>query len=96
MSLSVEHVLVEFKRGENVLEELEKFYCLGDMISCCGEASEAVSARIGSVRKKFRDLSVVLVRKQSLSSKLQGNIYQSCVRPVLLYCCKTWDLTFAD
>ena len=42
MSLSVEHVLVEFKRGENVLEELEKFYCLGDMISCCGEASEAV------------------------------------------------------
>ena len=92
---SVEQKL-EFKRGEDILEESEKFYCLGDMISCCGEASEAVSARIGSVWKKFRDLSVVLVRKQSLSSKLQGNIYQCCVRPVLLYCCKTWDLTFAD
>ena len=46
---SVEEIL-EFKRGEDVLGELEKFY-LGDLISCCGGASEAVSARIGSVEE---------------------------------------------
>ena len=34
------------------------------------------------VWKKFRELSGVLVRKQSLSLKQQGNIYQCCVRPV--------------
>ena len=45
------------------------------------------------VWKKFRELSGVLVRKQSLSSKQQGNIYQCCVRPVFLYCCEMWDLT---
>ena len=50
---SVEEKL-EFKRGEDVLEELEKFRYLGDMISCYGGASEAVSARIGSSWKKFR------------------------------------------
>ena len=69
MSLSVEHVLVkivqwrkssEFKRAEDVLEEVENFCYLGDTISCCGE-SEAASARIGSVWKKFRELSGVLV-----------------------------------
>ena len=39
---------LEFKTGEDVLEEVEKFCYLGDMISCFGGASEAVSARIGT------------------------------------------------
>ena len=62
-------VNLDFKRGEDVLEEVEKFYYLGDMISCYGGASEAVSARIGSARKKFRESSGVLVGKQGLSLK---------------------------
>ena len=49
-SLSVEENL-EFKRGEDVLEEVEKFFYLVDMISCYGGASEAVSARIDSAWK---------------------------------------------
>ena len=88
---SVEEKL-EFKRGEDVLEEVEKFCNLGDMISCYGGASEVVSARIGSKWKKFRELSDVLVRKQDLSLKQQGKIYQCSVRPVLLYCCEMWNL----
>ena len=47
---SVEEKL-EFKRGEDVLEEEERFCSLGDMISCYGGASEAVSARIGTAWK---------------------------------------------
>ena len=66
------------------------------MISCYGGASETVSARIGSAWKKFRELSGVLVRKQGLSLGQRGKIYQCCVRPVLLYCCETWELTVAD
>ena len=42
------------------------------MISCYGGESEAVSARIGSAGKKFRELSGVLVRKQILSLKQRG------------------------
>ena len=60
---------LEFKRGEDVLEEVEKFCYLGDMISCYGGASEEVSARIGSAWKKFVELSGVLVGKQDLSLK---------------------------
>ena len=55
-----------------------------------------MSARIDSVWKKFRQLSGVLVRKQGLSLKQLGKIYQCCVRPVLLYCCETWGPTVAD
>ena len=39
---SVEKKL-EYRSGGDVLEEVEKFYYLGDMISCCGGTSEAVS-----------------------------------------------------
>ena len=55
-----------------------------------------MSARIGSAWKKFRELSGVLVGKHSLSLMQLGKIYQCCVRPVLLYCCETWELTVAD
>ena len=41
---SVEENL-EFKSGEDVLEEVGKFFYVGDMISCYGGASEAVSVR---------------------------------------------------
>ena len=54
----------EFKRGEDVSEEVEKFCYLGDMIRCYGGASEAVCARIGSAWKKIKELSGVLVGKQ--------------------------------
>ena len=87
---------LEFKTGEDVLEEVEKFCYIRDMISCFGGASEAVSARIGSAWKKFRELSGVLVGKQGLSLMQPVKIYQCCVRPVLLYCCEMWELTVAD
>ena len=49
----------EFKRVDNVLEEVKKFSYLVDMITCYGGAYEAVSARTGSAWKKFRELSVL-------------------------------------
>ena len=75
---------------------MEKFYYLSDMISCYSGASEAVSARIGSAWKKFRELSDVLVGKKGLSLKQRRKIYQCCVRPVMLYSCETSELTVAD
>ena len=55
-----------------------------------------MSARIGSKWNKFGELSGMLVGKQRLYLKQQGKIYVCCVRPVLLYCCETWELTVAD
>ena len=71
---------------KHVLEEVEKFCYLGDMVSCYSGASEAVSGRIGSAWKKFKELSGVLVGKKGLSLKQRRKIYQCCVRPILLYC----------
>ena len=93
MSLSLEH---GHKRGEDILEEVERLCFLGFMIRCYGGASEALTARTGSAWKKFRENSRVLVGKQGLTLKQRGKIYQCCLRTVLLYCCETWELTVAD
>ena len=46
--------------------------------------------------EKVQRVSCVLVGKQGLSLKQRGKIYQCCVRPVLLYCCETWELIVTD
>ena len=51
---------------------------------------------IVSTWKKFRELGGVLVGKQCFFLEQRGKIYQSCVRPVLLHCSETWELTVAD
>ena len=40
---------LDFKKNEDDLEEVEKFCCLGDMISCFGGTKQ----KIGSAWKKF-------------------------------------------
>ena len=54
---------------------MEKFRYLLGMISCYIGASEAVSARISSACKKFRELSGVLFGKQGLNLKQRMKIY---------------------
>ena len=87
---------LRFKRSEDILEEVENFFYLGDMISHYGGTSEAVSARIGSAWKKFRESSGVFARKQGLCLKQGGKFYQCFVRIVLLCCCEMWELTAVD
>ena len=64
---SVEEKL-DFKKDEDVLGEAEKFCHLGDMIGCYGEVSEAASARIGSVWKRFRKSNGLLGSRVYISS----------------------------
>ena len=66
------------------------------MISCYGGESEILSARISTGWKKLKKLGGVLVGKHGSSLKRWGKIYQCCVRPVLWYCCETWELTVTD
>ena len=40
--------------------------------------------------------SVVLAGKQGLPLKQRGKIYKCCVRPLLLCCYETWQLTVAN
>ena len=79
-----------------VLEEVEKFCYFGDMFNSYGGASKVVSAKIGSAWEKFSGYNGLVFGKQDFSLKQSEEIYQSCVRQVLLYCSETRELTVAE
>ena len=56
----------------------------------------SVSARIRGTWNKFREFSGMLCRRQGLSLKHEGMIYVYYVRQVLVHCCATLELTFAN
>ena len=47
----------------NVMEKMTKFSYLGDVLSCGGGMQEAVTARIRSEWKKFKDFACVLFKR---------------------------------
>ena len=74
----------------DVLEYVEKFCYLGDMISADGGADSAVVTRVRSAWKKFRELSPILTQKGA-SVTLKG-AYMSCVRSCMIFGSETWPM----
>ena len=79
----------------SVLEVVDKFFYLGNLISAGGGAVESLVARAISGWKKVRDLlSVLTCRGLSFHSK--GRVYQVYVRSYLQYGSETWAVKEAD
>ena len=74
------------------LEVVASFCYLGDMLSAGGGYEIAVTTRVKTAWKKFRELLPVL-RSRHLSYKTRGHVYSSCVRSAMLHASETWQLT---
>ena len=81
---------VEF--GPDKLEGVASFFYLGDMLSAGGGCEIAVTTRVKTAWKKFRELLPVLTSRH-LSYKTCGHVYSSCVRSAMLHASETWPLT---
>ena len=68
------------------------FCYLGDMLSAGGGCEMAVTTRVKTAWKKFRELLPVLT-SHHLSYKTRGHVYSSCVRSTMLHASETWPLT---
>ena len=66
------------------LEVVDKFCYLGDMIDASGGAESTTICRLKCGWKKFRDLLPLLTMK-TVPLKVRGELYKTCVRPVMLY-----------
>ena len=78
--------------GPNKLEVVASFCYLGDMLSAGGGCEMAVTTRVETAWKKFRELLPVLTSRH-LSYKTRGHVYSSCVRSAMLHASETWPLT---
>jgi len=75
------------------LEKVDKFCYLGDMLDADGGCDSAVTARVGSAWKKFREYLLILTGK-GFSLKLKGKVYATCtcVRSCLMDGSETWPM----
>ena len=78
--------------GPDKLEVVASFCYLGDMLSAGGGCEIAVTTRVKTAWKKFRELLPVLTSRH-LSYKTRGHVYSSCVRSTMLQASETWPLT---
>ena len=82
----------EVQVGPDKLEVVASFCYLGDMLSAGGGCEMAVTTRVKTAWKKFRELLPVLTSRH-LSYKTRGHVYSSCVRSAMLHASGTWPLT---
>ena len=80
--------------GDNI-EVVDTFFYLGDVISMEGGAQEAVTSRIRSTWKKFKEVSNVICRR-SISLKVRGTLNKTYVRNALTYGAECWALKMED
>ena len=64
---------------------------MGDRINASGGCKAAVTARVRSGWKQFRECEEVLHGRR-FPLKIKGKVYRCCVRPAILYGSETWCL----
>ena len=85
----------EVEIGNDRFHVETSFKYLGDTLGRCDGCSDAVSARIISSWRAFRELLPILTNR-AIRLKLRGNVFNSCVRKVLLYGSEIWPLLNED
>ena len=79
----------------HVLEHIEKFTCLGCVISTDNSAQKDIKARLNKARCAFSRLKNIWKSKQ-YSPETKVHIYNSNVKSVLLHDSKCWRMTFRN
>ena len=74
------------------LPTVQSFKCFGSTIDRGGGASKDVDNRVTKALSKMRELSGVICGKK-IPTKLKLLIYQTVIRPTLLYGCETWPIS---
>jgi len=77
--------------GEGVLiEKVDKFCYLGDMLNADGGCDSAVMARVRYAWKNFREYTYLYGK--GIIVKIEGKVYTGCVRSCLIYSSETWPM----
>ena len=77
------------------LPTVQFFKYLGSTIDRRGAASKYVENRVAKAWSKWRELGGVICDKK-VPTKLKVLIYQTVIRPTLLYGCETWTISIKD
>ena len=85
----------EVEVGDCVLEAVDRFCYLGDMLSAGGGCMAAATARCRCARGKFRENLPSLLTSKPVPFDLRGRLFSSNVRSSMLHGMETWPMTSA-
>ena len=74
------------------VEVVETFKYLGMTVARDGNIKEEINERIGAANRCLFSL-ISLLKKRSISERTKLRVYNTIIRPVLIYGCETWSLT---
>ena len=77
------------------IEEVQEFCYLENVLDCEAGVERAVRARVSAAWKKWREMASLLTDKRT-PLRIRGSVYESCIRPVMLYGSETWVTTKMD
>ena len=81
--------------GGDLVEVVDSFCYLGDMLCAGGGCERAIVARTRAAWGKFKEL-LPLLTSRSISLCRRGRLYETCVRHVMLHGCQCWAPTQKD
>ena len=77
------------------MEDVKKFIYLGATVCKRGGCEKDIKAKLGKARGAFAKLNRVW-HSSSVSRKTTIRLYETLVKPVLVYCCETWKMNEGD
>ena len=78
--------------SDGTIEEVYQFCYLGDVLDCSGGSERAVRSRLATAWSKWRGLCSLLCNK-SVPLKHQAQVYNACIRSIMLYSAAVWAVT---
>ena len=82
----------QIKVNENVIEYVDEYIYLGQIISPADSMSREIERRVCNAWKKYWSLKEVMKSKEiPIADKCE--VFNRCILPVLTYGCQTWGLT---
>ena len=79
----------EWQAADYVLEVVDCFCYLGDMLDCEAGTERAVRMRVSMAWSKWSEISGLLLNR-GIPLKRRGHLYQACVRAALMYGAESW------
>lgn len=82
--------------GENDFEEVERFCFLGTIVIRNNEYSTEINTRVTAGNTSIRCTLMAVIRNNNVSGNIKIKIYETVIRPVVIYVSETWTMSGKD
>lgn len=87
-----ENIEIEIEMGQEVIEYVDEYIYLGQLISIKDQYTKEIDRRISNTWKRYWSLKEI-VKNETVPMSVKSKLYNTCILPCLTYGCQTWPVT---